>query len=74
MACAKADRGVVGRDAFDARERSLLTLMALARSAFNRHVPGGSEVTPAPWAASASALTHRGDRSALRVPPPVPRP
>jgi hypothetical protein len=36
--------------------------MAVARSAFNRHVPGGSEVTPAPWAASASALTH-GDRS-----------
>jgi hypothetical protein len=58
LACAKADRGVVDFNDFAAREHSLLTLMAVARSAFNRHVPGGSEVTPAPWAASASALTH----------------
>jgi len=58
LACAKADRGALGRTAFAAREHALLTLMALARSAFNHHVPGGTEVTPAPWAASASALTH----------------
>jgi RsiW-degrading membrane proteinase PrsW (M82 family) len=64
LACAKADRGVLDFNAFAAREHSLLTLMALARRAFNRHVPGGSEVTPAPWAASASALTH-GERSSL---------
>jgi RsiW-degrading membrane proteinase PrsW (M82 family) len=63
LACAKADRGVLDFNAFAAREHSLLTLMALARGAFSRHVPGGSEITPAPWAASASALTH-GDRSA----------
>ena len=58
LACAKADRGVLDFNAFAAREHSLLTLMAVARSAFNRHVAGGSEITPAPWAASASALTH----------------
>ena len=63
LAWAKADRGVLDFNAFAVREHSLLTLMALARRAFNRHVPGGSEFTPAPWAPSASALTYHGDHS-----------
>ena len=63
LACAKVERGVLDAGAFAVREHSLLTLMALARRAFNRHVPGGSEVTPAPWAPSASALTYHGDHS-----------
>jgi RsiW-degrading membrane proteinase PrsW (M82 family) len=58
LARAKADRGVLDFNAFAAREHSLLTLMAVARRAFTRRVPGGSELTPAPWAASASAFTH----------------
>src|SRR6202044_4011772 len=65
LACAKADRSVLDFNDFAAREHSLLTLMAVARSAFNRHVAGGSEINPAPWAASASALTHDG-RPSLR--------
>ena len=36
----------------------LLSLMAVARHAFTGRVPGGSELTPAPWATSASAFTH----------------
>jgi RsiW-degrading membrane proteinase PrsW (M82 family) len=58
MARAKADRGVLDFNAFAEREHSLLTLMAVARHAFTSRVPGGSELTPAPWAASASAFTH----------------
>jgi RsiW-degrading membrane proteinase PrsW (M82 family) len=58
MARAKADRGVLGFNAFAERERSLLSLMAVARHAFTSRVPGGSELTPAPWAASASVFTH----------------
>lgn len=54
----KADRGVLDFNAFAEREHSLLSLMAVARHAFTRRVPGGSELTPAPWAASASAFTH----------------
>jgi RsiW-degrading membrane proteinase PrsW (M82 family) len=58
LARAKADRGVLSFNAFAEREHSLLSLMAVARHAFTRRVPGGSELTPAPWAASASAFTH----------------
>ena len=58
MARAKADRGVLDFNAFAEREHSLLTLMAVARHAFSSRVPGGSELTPAPWAASASVFTH----------------
>ena len=58
LARAKADRGVLGFNAFAEREHSLLSLMAVARHAFTRSVPGGSEITPAPWATSASAFTH----------------
>jgi hypothetical protein len=58
MARAKADRGVLDSGAFAEREHSLLTLMAVARHAFTNRVPGGSELTPAPWAASASVFTH----------------
>ena len=54
----KADRGVLDFNAFAEREHALLSLMAVARHAFTRCVPGGSEITPAPWAASASAFTH----------------
>ena len=60
LADAKADRGVLDFNAFTAREHSLLTLMAVARHAFTSRVAGGSELTPAPWAASASAFTHDG--------------
>ena len=59
LARAKADRGVLDFNAFAEREHSLLTLMAVARHAFTSRVPGGSELTPAPWAASASVFTHR---------------
>jgi RsiW-degrading membrane proteinase PrsW (M82 family) len=58
LARAKADRGLLDFNAFAEREHSLLSLMAVARHAFTRRVPGGSEITPAPWAASASAFTH----------------
>jgi len=58
LARAKADRGILDFNAFAAREHALLTLMAVARHAFTSRVPGGSEITPAPWAASASAFTH----------------
>jgi protease PrsW len=54
----KARRGLLDRRAFAAREHALLQLMAVARHAFTQHVAGGSELTPAPWAASASALTR----------------
>jgi len=58
LARAKADRGLLDFNAFAEREHSLLSLMAVARHAFTRRVPGGSEITPAPWATSASAFTH----------------
>jgi RsiW-degrading membrane proteinase PrsW (M82 family) len=58
LARAKADRGVLDFNAFARREHSLLGLMAVARHAFTSRVPGGSELTPAPWAASASVFTH----------------
>jgi protease PrsW len=54
----KADRRVLDFNAFAAREHALLSLMAVARHAFTSRVPGGSELTPAPWASSASAFTH----------------
>ena len=46
---------------FASREHSLLGLMAVARHAFTSRIPGGSELTPAPWATSATAFTagHR---------------
>ena len=59
LARAKADRGVLDFNAYAEREHSLLTLMAVARHAFTSRVPGGSELTPAPWASSASVFTHR---------------
>ena len=59
LARAKAAHGVIDPPAFTEREHSLLTLMAVARHAFTSRVPGGSELTPAPWATSASAFTHR---------------
>jgi len=49
---------VLDFNAFAHREHSLLGLMAVARHAFTNRVPGGSEFTPAPWAASASVFTH----------------
>jgi RsiW-degrading membrane proteinase PrsW (M82 family) len=58
LARAKADRGVLDFNGFAVREHSLLTLMAVARHAFTSRVPGGSELTPAPWAESASVFTH----------------
>jgi hypothetical protein len=58
LARAKADRGVLDFNAFAKREHALLGLMAVARHAFTSRVPGGSELTPAPWAASASVFTH----------------
>ena len=60
LARSKADRGVLDFNAFAAREHSLLGLMAVARHAFTSRVPGGSELTPAPWATSASVFTHGG--------------
>ena len=57
LARAKADRGVLGFDAFAAREHSLLSLMAIARHAFAGRVPGHAAVAPAPWAASGTAFT-----------------
>jgi protease PrsW len=63
LARAKADRGVLDFNTFAEREHSLLTLMAVARHAFTRRVPGGSELTPAPWATSATTFTSgRGFR------------
>jgi RsiW-degrading membrane proteinase PrsW (M82 family) len=58
LAHAKADRGLLDFNAFARREHSLLSLMAVARHAFTLRVPGGTEITPAPWAGSASAFTH----------------
>ena len=55
LARAKADRGVLGPAALDARARSLLTLMHIARHAFTRRVPD-HRLTPAPWASAGSAL------------------
>ena len=63
LARAKADRGILNFNAFAEREHSLLSLMAVARHAFTRRVPGGSEITPAPWAASASVFTHGASSS-----------
>jgi hypothetical protein len=63
LAHAKADRGVVDFNAFAEREHSLLTLMAVARHAFTSRLPGGSEVTAAPWAPSASAFSDGTGRS-----------
>ena len=57
LARAKADRGVLDFNAFAEREHSLLTLMAVARHAFTRRIPGGSELTPAPWATTTTAFT-----------------
>jgi len=59
LARAKADRGVLDFNAFAEREHALLSLMAVARHAFTSRVPGGSELTPAPWAESGSVFTHR---------------
>jgi hypothetical protein len=36
--------------------------MAVARHAFTSRVPGGSELTPAPWASEASVFTHTAGR------------
>jgi protease PrsW len=58
LAHAKADRGVLDFNEFAAREHSLLGLMAVARHAFTARIPGGSELTPAPWATSSSVFTH----------------
>jgi RsiW-degrading membrane proteinase PrsW (M82 family) len=63
LARAKADRGILNFNAFAEREHSLLSLMAVARHAFTRRVPGGTEITPAPWAASASVFTHGASSS-----------
>jgi hypothetical protein len=63
LARAKADRGVVDFNAFAEREHSLLRLMAVARHAFTSRLPGGSEVSPAPWASSASAFSQDTGRS-----------
>jgi protease PrsW len=57
LARAKADRGVLDFNLFAAREHSLLGLMAVARHAFTSRIPGGSELTPAPWATDASAFS-----------------
>lgn len=53
LARAKADRGVLGPAALAERERSLLTLMHVARHAFTRRVP---DSVTAPWATAGSAL------------------
>jgi RsiW-degrading membrane proteinase PrsW (M82 family) len=67
LARAKAERGLLGRRAFDRREQSLLSLMAVARHSFASRVPGGgSGRTPAPWVTSASALTHGGHAGGAR--------
>ncbi|HEY6497301.1 MAG TPA: PrsW family intramembrane metalloprotease [Trebonia sp.] len=58
LARAKADRGQLDFNEFAAREHSLLSLMAVARHAFTSRIPGGSELTPAPWASSSSVFTH----------------
>jgi RsiW-degrading membrane proteinase PrsW (M82 family) len=63
LARAKADRGILNFNAFAEREHSLLSLMAVARHAFTRRVPGGSEITPAPWAAAGSVFTHGASSS-----------
>jgi RsiW-degrading membrane proteinase PrsW (M82 family) len=63
LARAKADRGILNFNAFAEREHSLLSLMAVARHAFTRRVPGGTEIMPAPWAASASVFTHGASSS-----------
>jgi hypothetical protein len=63
LARAKADRGVVDFNAFAEREHSVLRLMAVARHAFTSRLPGGSEVSPAPWASSASAFSQDTGRS-----------
>jgi RsiW-degrading membrane proteinase PrsW (M82 family) len=63
LARAKADRGILNFNAFAEREHSLVSLMAVARHAFTRRVPGGTEITPAPWAASASVFTHGASSS-----------
>jgi RsiW-degrading membrane proteinase PrsW (M82 family) len=65
LACAKAGRGVLDRRAFAARQYALLELMAVARHAFTSRVRGAPEVTPAPWARSASAFTVPANRPLL---------
>lgn len=57
LARAKADRGVLDFNGFAEREHALLTLMAVARRAFTRRLPGAPGGPPAPWAASATAFT-----------------
>ena len=57
LARAKADRGVLDFNAFAAREHSLLSLMAAARHAFARRVPGHLAAAAPPWVRSASAFT-----------------
>jgi RsiW-degrading membrane proteinase PrsW (M82 family) len=55
-----ADRGVLAPAALAARERSLLTLMHVARRAFTRRVPDPRGAAPAPWAAGGSAFGPAG--------------
>ena len=55
LARAKSVRGVLTPDHFATRERNLLDLMGIARHAFTRRIPPGTEA-PAPWAAAGSAL------------------
>jgi len=55
----KAGRGLFDSAAFASREEQLLTLMAVARHAFTSRIPGGSELMPAPWAASGSVFAPR---------------
>jgi RsiW-degrading membrane proteinase PrsW (M82 family) len=61
LARVKAKRGVLGPAAFAARERSLLTLMSIARNAFTRRVPG-HRLASAPGATAGSALRPGGGR------------
>jgi len=63
LARAKSDRGVLGPAALAARERSLLTLMHVARRSFARRVPDFGTAS-APWARTGSALTAWGARQA----------
>jgi hypothetical protein len=58
LARAKADRGVLDFNAFAGREHSLLSLMAVARHAFAKRVPGHASAAPAPWAASGTAFSR----------------
>ena len=53
----RAHRGLLDGTAFAARQHDLLELMALARRAFTRQVPGHAQLAPAPWAESGTAFT-----------------